>query len=282
LIGGHGNDTYFVDSFFDVVIESGGQGIDTVYASSNYALPAGADIEILRTISDDGTAPLRLTGNSSGNQIIGNNGDNVLDGGGGNDQLIGRGGNDFYIVDSNTDTIAEAGGQGIDTVLARASYTLTEGADVERIGAFDDIATRAIDLTGNSSGNQIVGNAENNVLNGGGGRDQLIGFAGQDSFLFDTALDATFNVDTIVDFNVADDTILLDQDIFSSSLGLGNISAGELVIGPAALDANDRIIYDSATGALSYDSDGVGATAAIQFATLSTGLGLTYLDFVVV
>jgi Ca2+-binding RTX toxin-like protein len=86
----------------------------------------------------------------------------------------------------------------------------------------------------------------------------------------------------ITDFNVADDTILLDQDIFSSSLGLGNISAGEFVIGTAAQDANDRIIYDSDTGALYYDSDGNGGTAAIQFATLNTGLGLTYLDFFVV
>jgi serralysin len=81
---------------------------------------------------------------------------------------------------------------------------------------------------------------------------------------------------------VADDTIWLDQDIFSSSLGLGNISSGELVIGPAALDANDRIIYDPVTGALSYDSNGVGGTDAIQFARLSPGLALTYLDFLVV
>jgi len=133
-----------------------------------------------------------------------------------------------------------------------------EGADVEVLAAFDSIATAAIDLTGNSSGNQVRGNAGNNILNGRGGRDELVGLGGQDSFLFDTALDATFNVDAILDFNVADDTILLDRDIFSSSLGLGNISAGELVIGPAALDANDRIIYDSTSGALSYDSDGVG------------------------
>ena len=65
-----------------------------------------------------------------------------------------------------------------------------------------------------------------------------------------------------LDFSVADDTILLDQDIFSSSLGLGNISAGEFVIGTAAQDANDRIIYNSSTGALFYDNDGVGGNAA--------------------
>ena len=77
------------------------------------------------------------------------------------------------------------------------------------------------------------------------------------------------------------DTIMLDDAIFSS-LGLGNISAGELVIGAAAQDANDRIIYNSGTGALFYDADGNGGSAAIQFATLSTGLALTNLDFLVV
>ena len=118
--------------------------------------------------------------------------------------------------------------------------------------------------------------------NGAGGNDELTGLVGQDSFLFDTPLNAATNVDTITDFSVADDTIMLDDDVFSSSLGLGNISAGEFVIGAAALDANDRIIYNSATGALSYDSDGVGGTAQIQFATLSTGLALTNLDFLVV
>ena len=79
----------------------------------------------------------------------------------------------------------------------------------------------------------------------------------------------------------ADDTILLDQDIFSNNLGLGYISAGELVIGSAALDANDRIIYDSNTGVLSYDADGAGGSAAIQFAELPIGLALTYEDFLV-
>jgi serralysin len=54
------------------------------------------------------------------------------------------------------------------------------------------------------------------------------------------------------------------------------------VIGAAALDAGDRIIYNSMTGAVSYDSDGNGAIAAVQFATLSPGLALTNHDFFVV
>ena len=166
------------------------------------------------------------------------------------------GGNDTYVVDSATDTITESGGQGTDTVRTSASFVLTAGADVETLETTDDSGIAAIDLTGNASGNIVRGNNGNNVIGGGDGDDELTGLGGQDSFLFDTPLDAAVNLDVITDFNVADDTILLDQTIFSSSLGLGNISAGEFVIGAAAQDANDRIIYDNTTGALFYDSDG--------------------------
>jgi serralysin len=132
----------------------------------------------------------------------------------------------------------------------------------------------------------VRGNFGNNIIAGGDGRDELTGLAGQDRFLFDTPLNAATNVDRITDFNPGIDTILLDQDIFSSSLGLGNISEGELAFGTAAQDANDRIVYDQTTGALFYDNDGVGGNAQVQFATLDAINGtrpfLTNLDFLVV
>jgi serralysin len=134
------------------------------------------------------------------------------------------------------------------------------------------------------------GNNGNNTVNGGHGNDELTGLGGMDWFLFDTPLDAMFNVDRITDFNVTNDTIRLDATIFSSSLTPDNSVAGsQFVIGTAALDAGDRIIYNNATGVVLYDSDGTGATAAIQFAQLSAGLAdptdidpLTNFDFFVV
>jgi Ca2+-binding RTX toxin-like protein len=214
--------------------------------------------------------------------LRGENGNDHLDGGAGTDTMIGGLGNDTYIVDNAGDSVTESGGQGIDVVRTSVSWTMTPGADIETLRTTNDAGVAAINLTGNASGNVVRANNGNNVINGGDGNDELTGRGGQDSFLFDTPLDAAFNVDVIADFVEADDTILLDQDIFSSSLGLGNISAGELVIGTAALEANDRIIYDSNTGALFYDSDGIGGNAAVQFAALSPGLALTYLDFLVV
>jgi Ca2+-binding RTX toxin-like protein len=279
MIGGLGNDTYIVDNYSDVITEYGGQGTDVVRTSTSYVLTYGSDIETLETIDANATTALTLIGNSSGNNIIGNNGDNIISGEGGADQATGRAGNDTYYVDHANDRVIENGGQGNDTVYASVSWTLTTGSDVETLAA---LGTGPINLTGNANGNVVRGNYGNNRLNGGDGRDELTGLGGQDEYLFNTPLNAATNVDEITDFNVTDDTILLDQGIFSSSLGLGNISAGEFVIGTAAQDANDRIIYDSNTGALFYDNDGVGGNAQVQFAELGRGLALTNLDFLVV
>ena len=73
---------------------------------------------------------------------------------------------------------------------------------------------------------------------------------------------------------------MLSNAIFGG-IGLGSVAGSQFVIGPAAQDAGDRIIYNDATGAVYYDSDGTGAAAAIQFAELSPGLALTNHDFFV-
>jgi Ca2+-binding RTX toxin-like protein len=49
-----------------------------------------------------------------------------------------------------------------------------------------------------------------------------------------------------------------------------------------AQDASDRIIYETDTGKLFYDSNGSTAGGAVQFALLGTGLALTNADFFIV
>ena len=55
LLGLAGNDSYFVDNVLDQVIEFAGQGIDRIYALSNYVLATGSEIELLTTTSSTST-----------------------------------------------------------------------------------------------------------------------------------------------------------------------------------------------------------------------------------
>jgi serralysin len=278
MLGGWGDDTYYVDNVLDVVTELAGRGVDTVYASSTWIMTSGSDIETLRTNNDSGTAAINLYGNNANNVIIGNNGANILSGGGGHDEMTGRGGSDSYFVDNVNDVVIEAAGQGNDAVRASVSYTLAEGVDIETLSTVWAPGTDAINLTANSSGNVVVGNNGMNWLNGRDGNDELIGNGGMDYFVFNTALNAASNVDALSDFDPLWDTIVLDDAIFAGLAG-GGLTPERFVIGAAAQDANDRIIYNQATGDLMYDSDGTGATAAIRFAHVNPGTALTVTDF---
>jgi Ca2+-binding RTX toxin-like protein len=145
-------------------------------------------------------------------------------------------------------------------------------------------------LTGTSSGNTLTGTSGNDLIDGRGGDDRLygkggsdvmIGGSGRDSFMFDTSLGAT-NSDIIVDFSPADDTIYLENAVFTRLTSTGTLSSSWFRLGPKALDSNDYIMYDGATGALSYDSDGSGSRAAVQFAQIENKAYLTRYDVVVV
>uniref|UniRef100_UPI00193E7DC2 hypothetical protein n=1 Tax=Acidovorax sp. ST3 TaxID=2219062 RepID=UPI00193E7DC2 len=102
-----------------------------------------------------------------------------------------------------------------------------------------------------------------------------------DTFVFDTALNPGSNVDRIADFSVVDDTIWLDNAVFSALGAPGALDAAAFHVGTAAHDADDRIIYDTDSGVLSYDTDGSGQGAAVQFAQLSAHLNLSAADFMV-
>ena len=141
--------------------------------------------------------------------------------------------------------------------------------------------TAAIDLIGNELVNTLLGNPGDNVLDGKGGNDGLIGIGGADTFAFTTQRAAT-NIDTVFDFVHAVDKIALDDAVFGGIGTPGAFNANAFVLGTAAGDADDRIIYDGATGQLFYDADGNGAMAAQLFAVLQGAPTLTASDFLVI
>ena len=87
----------------------------------------------------------------------------------------------------------------------------------------------------------------------------------------------------VLDYSVADDTILLDDAVFAAMGGPGTLAEGAFTIGATATTLDHRIIFDSSTGALLYDADGVGEVAAIQFATLTSIVGsVTHAEFQII
>ncbi|WP_395613893.1 M10 family metallopeptidase C-terminal domain-containing protein [Allosphingosinicella sp.] len=250
MVGGAGDDTYVVDNGGDVVNEATGGGFDTVYTSVNYTLAAGAEIEILSAGDRNAATALALTGNAFANNVWGNAGANILDGGDGDDAVSGFDGND--------------------TLYGGA------GADLLSGGNNDDT------LNGGDNNDTLLGEAGNDILDGGAGADTMVGGAGSDTFVFYLSPPGGIG-DVIQDFTAGTDKILLGGAAGQAfaALATGSLRAGTLVIGTAAVDADDYLIYNSATGALLYDADGAGGNAAVQFATLSTGLSLTVADFTV-
>ncbi|MDF1634180.1 calcium-binding protein, partial [Mycoplana sp. MJR14] len=105
MMGGGGNDTYGVNSAWDKVIETSGNGHDVVKASASYKL--GGSIEDLRL---SGNHDLKGTGNGKANDIVGNSGDNVLSGGGGSDDIRGGSGNDTLTGGTGYDKLTGGGG----------------------------------------------------------------------------------------------------------------------------------------------------------------------------
>lgn len=211
------------------------------------------------------------------------------------DRLEGGSGDDIYFVDSRSDRVVENYGGGIDTVYSTVTYLL--GNSLENLYLFGDdkIGGWGNDgnniLVGNRASNTLVGGAGDDTIDGGAGNDRihggigndtLTGGTGSDLFVFDTRLDSVTNVDKITDFTVGEDKIGLDV----GSPFIKFRTQAELLDSQFTDDSPEArkavIIYDSETGHLSYDTDGIGTNVAVHFATLDTGLNLSADDFVLI
>lgn len=153
-----------------------------------------------------------------------------------------------------------------------------------------DVRSLIENAIGGSGRDAIIGNQARNELNGGsgadrlhgrGGSDTLIGGPGGDSFVFDTRLSGATNLDRILDFSVPDDTIVLDDAIFSKVGRPGKLASSAFWAGSKAHDSSDRVIYDKVLGSLYYDADGTGNAGPVQFAQVSKGLAIGASDFTI-
>jgi Ca2+-binding RTX toxin-like protein len=142
---------------------------------------------------------------------------------------------------------------------------------------------RGNDTIDGGAGNDVLnGGRDTDVITGGLGNDVLTGGTGADAFIFNSVLNGTTNVDNITDFTAVDDTIRLENAIFTALTATGVLNTNFLRLGTAAVDNNDFIIYDANSGNLWYDADANGVGAQILFATLANQETLTRNDFVVI
>jgi Ca2+-binding RTX toxin-like protein len=318
MYGGDGNDTFQYTgtaSGFDAV--DGGAGTDTITALANNsvigissltgveAISAGAftgvyvsgsatantlDLtnvtltNIVRVQGGDGNDV--ITGNTAANILWGGNNDDTLNGGAGNDSMLGDAGNDILIAGAGTDIIT--GGAGTDTV-SYANYTVgvtvnlslttaqtVTAGDIDTITTVENVTGGSGNdtLTGTTAVNVILGGGGNDIIDSGNGADQLTGGAGADQFR--RASGAT-GIDRIFDFTSGTDKIALQDSGWAQT---ATIALRQGAGAQTSNSTNSTFLYNSTTGALHFDVDGTGATAAVQIATLNTGQTLAVGDFI--
>ncbi|MBT9100005.1 hypothetical protein KFZ76_20090 [Methylovulum psychrotolerans] len=302
LNGMAGNDRLY--GGFDNGILDGGSGTDTADYSKTYGNvtvnlglttaqnTVGTNKETLLNIenvtgsSNSGPYSNTLIGNNASNSLFGGIGNDTLSGGGGNDSLIGGAGNDRLDGGTGTDmAFYYSASKGVTVNLALTTAQNTHGAGTDTLLNIESLNGSAYNdvLVGNYANNTLLGGNGNDVLAGGLGNDTLTGGAGKDIFAFNSTLGIN-NIDTLTDFNVADDTIRLENGIFTTLTTPGVLAAEAFKIlgNGGSEDSTDHLLYNTATGALSYDADGSGAAAAVQIAILGKGLAMTNADFMVV
>jgi len=225
-----------------------------------------------------------LGGNDS---LDGGSGDDKLYGGTGYDKLYGQSGNDHLDGGSERDKLY--GGSGNDHLDGGSSHDKLDG------GSSNDYLSGGLGhdrLDGGTGHDKLYGGSGNDHLVGGSGNDKLTGGSGSDAFVFNTKLgtartDRKVNFDKVADFNVKADSFWLDNAVFKKLGDRGSedhpakLKKAFFTIGDHAEDKNDYLIYNRKTGVLSYDADGSGAKAAVEFAELKKGLKLSYHDFFV-
>lgn len=218
LVGGADDDTYIIDDTRDTIVESAGEGNDTVRAAIDWKLGSHTENLVLTGNALNGRGNSEgnvLTGNAGANTLLGLGGADVLIGGKGIDVLDGGAGGDIYLLAAQAEQtqaeIGDTGASGLDELrfaAASGSYKAFAGdIGIERIVAGTGLAAaadtsgtgavnldasalgRGVELIGNAGVNALIGTAFADQIDGGAGADTLTGGKGNDTYFVDSAAD---------------------------------------------------------------------------------------------
>ena len=312
-----GDDTYYGNTGNDLLV--GHQGADYLDGGDGDDIfnITGFESGILGSSSkaDDGTTEWIATG-AKHDVVIGGNGKDTLRITAGADTLVhgtvvlnDDNFKSMEIVEVGT-TVGRINVEDGALQLINNHYYLNAGATsavgtTTKLGqTFDNVKVDAsgvsangLKFVGNGNANTFIGTPNNDIFIGNGGNDTLTGGSGSDTFVFGqvhtqtvtgaaTAVQrykdiasALTGTDTITDFVSGKDKIELHDDFYTALSKLGAVGATNLVIGTSALDADDYLVFDSASRVLSYDADANGIGAAIPIAQLTGVSTLVFTDF---
>ncbi|ERT04820.1 GDSL-like Lipase/Acylhydrolase family protein, partial [Lyngbya aestuarii BL J] len=146
-------------------------------------------------------------------------------------------------------------------------------------GSRDDLS-QINDLIGSNFDDVLAGNAANNRIQGGNGNDKLTGKGGGDTFVYQQPTEGS---DIITDFDATEgDQFEVSASGFGGGLTVGTLASDQFVLGTLATDSNDRFLYDTASGNLFFDVDGIGSQTSTLLATLDGNPTLSANEFSIV
>ncbi len=204
LTGGKGNDAYYIDNFYDRVVElehlGTGTTVDSLAGARDSIFSAGIAInlagyyhlnaEYAENTSATGVSMLG-SNRAIGETLVGGSGNDTLDGKGvlgavQGDRLLGGDGNDLVYYYGSESYVS--GGSGTDTLHATSlnggalilgSNGIVDDFEAVRLDATSNIVQ--VNAAANSAGISLYGNAKDNNLTGGSGNDYILTGGGKDT-----------------------------------------------------------------------------------------------------
>ena len=191
-------------------------------------------------------------------------------------------------TDTDSDNVYEVAVEASDGFLTDSQAISVE---VTNVSGPDIVGTKKKDklngtdedetILGKNGKDKLKGFAGGDLLDGGKKKDKLTGGEDADQFRFSTKLKDKW-ADKIKDFEVGEDTILLDAGIFKKLGEAGALDGDLFARGKKAKSEDDLILHHKKSGWLRYDKDGDGGKDAVKFAKVDKGLDLSADDFWVV
>lgn len=258
VLGGTGDDSFYVDDTALSLVENTGEGTDHVFSDVSWLLDA--NFEYLTLL---GTQDINGTGNGLDNVITGNAGDNGIRGQSGHDTLNGAQGDDALLGGAGDDALN--GGSGDDMLRGGANNDRLSGDDG------DDM------LRGGIGRDVLIGGDGDDVLIGGAGRDDMYGNDGSDVFRFLNVVDSpdvgnARSTDRIFGFDQGEDVIDLQWLVAGTLDFIGSSAFG--ATGQAEVQVTDD---GTGNGEVRIDVNGDG-TSDMMIRTNAV-VSLTELDF---